>query len=465
MKRVAVVGGGASGLAAAISAARAGAEVELFERDARVGKPVLKTGNGRCNLTNARVAARDYNDPGFVAPLLERWDAAAVRTWFAELGLLTCEEREGRVYPRSNAAATVVDVLRAACAAAGVRERVNAEVEGVRCPDGAEVRAIGCPGGEGDAGTECGGGAAARCDEGDDARRDGRAPRFSLELDGGEAAGGFDAVVVAVGGGVGARLLEGCGHALVSASPVLCSLACETRPLKGLDGVRVRCVVGAFHPGEPAPFAREAGEVLFRGYGVSGIVVFNMSRLVEPGDALSLDLLPEMGEEELADLIACRAQRLGADWGANGGASGEMGAGASGGAAKGTDGRRVVAGDLMCGIFAARVNDAVVRMAGFSPDTALSRMSRTDRPWERIAHAAKDFRLSVKGVGDAKRAQVTRGGARTDEFDVRTMASRLHPGLFACGEVLDVDGPCGGWNLHWAWASGIAAGTSAAACR
>ena len=411
MKRVAVVGGGASGLAAAISAAHAGAEVELFERDARVGKPVLKTGNGRCNLTNMHVAPRDYNAPDFVAPLLERWDAAAVRAWFAELGLLTCEEREGRVYPRSNAAATVVDVLRAACAATGVRERVNAEVAALRCPDG-----------EGGAGV----------------RRDAARPGFSLELAGGEVVDGFDAVVVAVGGGAGARLLEGCGHALVPASPVLCSLACETRPLKGLDGVRVRCAASAFHPGEPAPFAREAGEVLFRNYGVSGIVVFNMSRLVEPGDELSLDLLPEMGEEKLADLLVCRAQRFGAD------------------------GEKATLSDLMRGMFAARINDAVVRVAGFSPDAALARATRTGDPWVQLAHAAKDFRLSVKGPGDAKRAQVTRGGACIDEFDPHTMASRLHPGLFACGEVLDVDGPCGGWNLHWAWASGITAGTAAA---
>ena len=411
MKRVAVVGGGASGLAAAISAARAGAEVELFERDARVGKPVLKTGNGRCNLTNMYVAPRDYNNSGFVAPLLEKWDAAAVRAWFAELGLLTCEEREGRVYPRSNAAATVVDVLRAACAATGVRERVNAEVAALRCPDG-----------EGGAGV----------------RR--AAPRlgFSLELADGEVVDGFDAVVVAVGGGAGARLLEGCGHALVPASPVLCSLACETRPLKGLDGVRVRCAASAFHPDEPAPFAHEAGEVLFRNYGVSGIVVFNMSRLVEPGDELSLDLLPEMGEEKLADLLARRARRLGAD------------------------SEKATLSDLMRGMFAARVNDAVIRVAGFSSDMALARATRTGDPWAQLAHAAKDFRLSVKGPGDAKRAQVTRGGARTDEFDPHTMASRLNPDLFACGEVLDVDGPCGGWNLHWAWASGIIAGTAAA---
>ncbi len=399
-------------MAAAISAARAGAEVTLLERDARVGKSVLKTGNGRCNLTNMRVAARDYNDPGFVAGLLEEWDAGAVRAWFAELGLLTVEEREGRVYPRSNAAATVVDVLRAACAAAGVRERVGAEAEALRCPDG-----------EGGAG----------------ARRAAARGGFSVELSGGEPAGGFDAVVVAAGGGAGAKLLGGCGHMLVPARPVLCPLACETRSLKGLDGLRVRCVASVFHPGEPVPFAREAGEVLFRGYGLSGIVVFNMSRIAGPGDELSLDLLPEMEGEKLADLLACRAQRLGADGG------------------------KAHLSDLMRGIFAARVNDAVVRMAGFSPDTALLQAMRPGDPWRQIAHAAKDFRLSVKGPGDARRAQVMRGGARCDGFDPHTMASRLHPGLFSCGEALDVDGPCGGWNLHWAWVSGIAAGTAAAA--
>ncbi len=262
---------------------------------------------------------------------------------------------------------------------------------------------------------------------------------------------------LAAGGGAGAQLLGVCGHALVPARPALCSLACETRPLKGLDGVRVRCRVSAFHPGDAAPFVCEDGEVLFRTYGVSGIVVFNMSRLVSPGDELALDFLPEMGEGDVKALLAQRAHGLGV-------------CGAAGGDAAGaTDGDASVPppvlADLMRGIFATRINDAVLRMAGLSPDTALARASRAgaDGPWERIAHAVKDFRLAVKGPGDAQRAQVTRGGARTDGFDPRTMASRLHPGLFACGEVLDVDGPCGGWNLHWAWASGIAAGASAAA--
>ncbi len=443
MRRVAIVGGGASGLAAAVSAARAGAHVVVFERDVRVGKPVLKTGNGRCNLTNMRVAPDAYNDPGFVAPLVGEWDGARVRAWFAELGLCTCEEREGRVYPRSNAAATVVEVLHAECVRAGVELYPGAEVEALRCADG-----------------ETGGGQGAAPDTGQDAAAPAAAQgaaRFFVELAGGENAGAFDAVVVAAGGGAGARLLESCGHTSSPARPVLCPLACDTRPVKGLDGLRVRCRVGAFHQGEAAPFAAEDGELLFRTYGVSGIVVFNMSRLAGPRDELSLDFLPEMEKGEVEDMLAQRARRLGE------GGRGQLG---QQGLEQAPDSPRIgqaTLADLMRGIFTTRLNSAIVRVAGFSPDMALAQARRGRELQERLAQAVKDFRLVVKGPGDAKRAQVVRGGARTVEFDPRTMASHLHPGLFACGEVLDVDGPCGGYNLHWAWASGIVAGASAAA--
>lgn len=392
MKRVVVVGGGASGLAAAVSAARAGARVALFERDNAVGKPVLKTGNGRCNLTNMQMSPSFFNDPGFVAPLLGQWGPGRVRSWFSAMGLLTREEREGRVYPLSNMAATVVEVLRCECRRAGVLVRPNMDVRQVLFS--------------------------------------GNSPSV---LFGDNTAQPCDAVVVATGGR--SRLLADCGHTLDPMRSVLCSLACDTQPIMGLNNLRARCRVSAYHPGDPKPFASESGEVLFRDYGLSGIVIFNLSRFVAPGDELSLDFMPDMEHMALEMMIGQRAMRA-------------------------QQGDSV--GDVLCGMFSSKITDAILWAAGCAAEDDLYMLGAQGAPWREVARVIKDFRVRVRGVGDAEHAQATRGGASTKEFDPLTLASRVRPGLFACGEGLDVDGACGGYNLHWAWASGIAAGISAA---
>lgn len=380
MSDVAIIGGGASGLAAAIEAARAGRDVVVYEAANRVGKKILATGNGRCNLTNMLLGASDYNHPAFVAPVLAKLGPNEVREWFSELGLLTVEEREGRVYPLSNTANSVLDVLRGACAGLGVAIVTDARVESLRsCGDG-----------------------------------------FVLGLaDGSEAAA--SKLIVANGGG--SRLLKGCGHKITRNSNVLCALSTDTRNIRGMSGVRVRGHIGLVNPGEAEPVFEEDGELLFRDYGVSGIAAFNASRFAEEGQTLTVDFIPAMSGEELASNLAKRLQWAGS------------------------------AEELMCGIFHPQVNRLLMRVAGVKPSERPEA-----RDVERIARAAKAFRLAVKGPGDVKHAQVTRGGADVDEFDALTMQSKKAPGLYACGECLDVDGPCGGFNLHWAWASGIVAG-------
>lgn len=380
MSDVAVVGGGASGLVAAIEAARSGRDVVVYEAADRVGKKILATGNGRCNLTNMLLKASDYNHPSFVAPALEALGPNEVRKWFAELGLFTIEEREGRVYPLSNTANSVLDVLRSAYARLGVETVTSAQVETVNV-----------------------------CSHG-----------FALELsDGNEVSA--DKVIVASGGG--SRLLKACGHKIVRNSNVLCAISTDTKNIRGMSGVRVRGHIKLVAAGASVPIFEEDGELLFRDYGVSGIAAFNASRFVEEGQTLIIDFIPSMGEEELAANLESRLQ-----WAES-------------------------AEELMCGIFHPQVNRLLMRVAGVKPSEKVS-LGDT----ERIARTAKSFRLAVKGPGDVKHAQVTRGGACVSEFDAQTMQSKKTPGLFACGECLDIDGPCGGFNLHWAWASGIMAG-------
>ncbi len=383
MVKVAVVGGGASGLAAAIAAAHNGADVTVYESQDRVGKKILATGNGRCNLTNMGISADDYRNGDFAAAVLEQLGPQQVRDWFFDLGLFTTEEREGRVYPLSFAANSVLDVLRAACEREGVRIKTQTEVKTV-----------------------------AKGNNG-----------FELQLEDGDVVQA-DRVVVASGGGT--RLLAGCGHEVAAFEPILCPLETETKDLRGLSGVRVRANVKLTDPDSKEVIFEEPGELLFRDYGVSGIVAFNASRFAQEGQDLRVDFIPQVSEERLHEILTQRAQT-----------------------ATNYD-------ELMCGIFHPQINRMFIRANGCSGKDAFDSRGIT-----RMACMPKCFKFKVKGPAKPKQAQVTRGGAQVEQFDPKTMESKLMQGLFACGECLDVDGPCGGYNLHWAWASGITAGRAA----
>lgn len=388
--RVLIIGGGAAGLCAAIAAARLGAAVTILERDARVGKKILASGNGRCNLSNLSISPQAYNQPDFVAPVLGRYSCEAIQSFFGTMGLLVSADDEGRLYPVTNAASSVLDVLRLECARLGVDVRYGFEVTrivreeaGFRVfsPDGETVRAA--------------------------------------------------SVVVTTGGG---PLLADLGHTHIKTAPVLGPIKTETERIRGLSGVRVKCaatlIAGADSDdagGEAV--ATERGELLFRDYGVSGIMVFDLSRYLRPRYAISIDFLPDVSLAEAQQLIEQRCETL--SW--------------------------RTAESFFTGMLHDRVARALLRTAGIRLDTLVE-----DLPAARLAGLLKDFRLHVTGMGDASQSQVTRGGASVAEFYSDTMASRHVSGLFAAGEVLDVDGRSGGFNLHWAWASGIIAGENAA---
>lgn len=389
---VLIVGGGAAGLAAAISAARLGAAVTILERDARVGRKILASGNGRCNLTNLSATPSAYNHPGFVEPVLNAYSCDVIRSFFDDLGLLTVPDDEGRVYPATNAAGSVLDVMRLECSHLGVDVRHGFDAASIT-------------------GRHSSGGFEALSQDGDGACA--------------------DTVVVTTGGG---QLLVTMGHKMIDRVPVLGPLKTDTDPIRGLSGVRVRCSATLFPwadgdaVGEDA-IATERGELLFRDYGVSGIMVFDLSRYIEPDCVLSIDLFPDVSPQQMRVMVAERCENL--SW--------------------------RTAETFFSGMLHDRVARAVLRVAGVGLDIPAGEL-----PQVRLAEVLKDFRLRVVGVGDASQAQVTRGGASVEEFDAGTMASKLADGVFAAGEVLDVDGRSGGYNLHWAWASGIVAGEEAA---
>ncbi len=403
-RRIIVIGGGASGLVAAIAAARAGARVCIFEQADRVGKKILATGNGRCNLTNMNLTPDDYNNPLFVAPVLEQYSPQDIRAFFEELGLVTFEEREGRVYPRTNAANSVLDVLRLACRQLGVEECCGIDAMGITAAD----------------------------------------EKVFVHTSSGQDAEA-EAVVVATGGGT--ELLTRCAHTIIPFTPALCALETDTGRIRGLSGVRSHARAGLFDSspeeldhrfdeGLPLkPLVSEKGEVLFRDYGVSGIAVFNLSRFVQINQTLALDLLPDMPAAELQNWLDSRCKAL----------------------FDTVSVYKPTCKDLLCGLLHPRIATAVLRMADLKPGDSI-------QPGKNAAlvRAIKCLTLRVRGLANSTNAQITRGGADLAEFNPSTLASTLAPNVYACGETLDVDGPCGGYNLQWAWASGLVAGESAA---
>ena len=404
MHTIVILGGGASGMAAALAAReRLDTRVVLLERQSRVGRKLLATGNGRCNLTNADVSPAHYHgkDASFAAPALERFGTQDTLAWFAALGLVTRTEDSGRVYPLSDAAGSVVDTLRLAMDARGVE-------------------------------TVCGFTAA---------RAEKRGERFLITSDEGKTVDG-DRLIIACGGMAGAKLggvkdgydlLASFGHRRTALLPSLVQLKTDSTWTRSLKGVRAQAVVTLERGG--AVLARSEGEVQFAEYGVTGPAVFDLSRAAASAGAgctIVLRLLPELDDVYIMNYLS----------------------------KKQNDFPNYKAEYLLTGCLHNAIARTVLRRTGIALDAFL--WSLVEEDLRRIAGHILRFELPLQGPMGFSAAQVTAGGVETAGFDPLTMASRLVPGLYACGEVLDIDGDCGGFNLQWAWSSGRLAGLSAA---
>lgn len=387
-------------MAAALTAARLGHEVTLYERQARVGRKLMATGNGRCNLTNTGAGPSSYHGeaPDFVRPALEAFPSEAALDFFRGLGLLAREEWGGRVYPLSNSANSVVDVLRQALDAAGVELIAGDRVR--------ELRRAGSG--------------------------------YSVATESGDKRS-FDAVVVACGGLAGEKLgggrdgyelLKALGHTRTALRPALVQITTEPAYPRSLKGIKADCALRVLSHG--GLLASSCGELLFTETGVSGPAAFDVSRAVsEAGDAkmeLEIDFLRDYTAAEVLAHLQNRARTA----------------------------PELPASELLTGSVHNRLGRMLIKYADVEASAPLSAL--TERELRTVAGACKRFKLSVRGTEGFANAQVTAGGIRTSEFDPHTLESRLCPRLFACGEVLDIDGDCGGYNLQWAWSSGVLAG-------
>ena len=380
--RVLVIGGGAAGMMAALTAAENGHAVTLLERQGRVGRKLMATGNGRCNLTNHHVSPAHYHGgEGFCSHALAAFDVGNTLLYFAGLGLLTTAEDSGRVYPFSNMAGSVLDVLRFALESHGIELHTACPVTAIR-------------------------------------------KKGNIFLVRTESGGEFtaDRVILAAGGAAGGKVGR------TALYPSLVQIKTEPTYPRALKGVKAECGIIIRRSGEIA--AQNRGEVLFTEYGVSGPAIFDISRAVATaGGTLccTLDFFPDWEQQEVLDWL--RQRRDGA-------------------------GTRE-AGTLLTGALHSRLGQMVCKAAGFTNQRAAG---LNDDALRQIAAQAQGFTLPITGVCGFDQAQVTAGGLRCDEFDPHTMESRLVPGFYACGEVLDIDGDCGGYNLQWAWSSGRVAG-------
>lgn len=397
--QTAVVGAGASGLLAALTAAGPGG-VLLLEGNEKPARKLLATGNGRCNLTNANISPTHYHgDTELAGVFLNRWPTERILKQFRELGLLTRADNEGRFYPNSLQAAAVSETLLTACEEAGVHgvygfrvEKLSREKFGFKltAADGREVLAERCI-------LACGGMAS---------------PKHST--------------------GSGYELARQMGHSVTELTPSLVGLRVQDKAARALKGMR--CKARAALCREEREVYAESGEVIFGDGSVSGICVMNLSARIRdlPRDKLSLrlDLIEAIGLDQLTSYLAdfCRIYP------------------------------KRSSRELFSGVLNLRVGQELAKQLGL--DGPLSRLK--PKQLMEAAQLAKAFTLQVAGTLKWDQAQVTAGGVPLSELDLRTMESRRCPGLYLTGELLNLDGDCGGYNLHWAWATGLAAG---AACR
>lgn len=401
---IAVIGGGASGLAAAVSAAdriAPGGRAAILEKNPRVGKKLLATGNGRCNLTNRNADAAAYRgDSAFLTQILNRYPPRKILDCFSGMGLVCRELDGGRIYPYSLQASSVLNVLRRRLERSRVETLCGFSVQTIRAgSSGFTIFA-----------------------------QDGRAAAARRII----LAAGGSACPQSGSCGDGCGLARSFGHSVTELSPALVPVKTDPALVKPLRGLRfpARAVLNT----NGKALAESSGEVQFTENALSGICIFDLSRYVSRAKdsrkaEIVLDLIPEYPAERAAEYLIRTARRD----------------------------RTLSCAELAGGIFGKALGTELARRAFAGRVSG----SAAESDPALLARTAKRLSFPVRGTFGWDRAQVTAGGVPLCEVDP-DMQSRFQPGLFLCGELLDADGICGGYNLHWAWSTGFAAGAAAA---
>ncbi len=395
-----IIGGGAAGLSAAITAARNGRHVILLERNTRLGKKLLVSGNGRCNLSNATITPHRFHSdyPPFVNKVLDGYDTEKVREFFGSIGLEIVEGKEGQLFPMSLQAASVVELLEFATREAGVEIVLECTVEAITHEGHFTVTSM---------------------------QETFTAPRLLL-------ASGSAAAPRLGGSEIGYGFATSLGHTLIPPRPTLIQLRSEAPWLKSCSGVKISGTATLYANGKY--IAEKQGDLLFTDYGISGLAILDLSREVSTRLAdyarceLRLDLLPAYPKEKLTALLLKRID---------------------------PQSRKPLLLWLE-GILHKRLARALLTHTRCRAQTEAE---LTRKSINTLVHTIKNLSLPIHDTRGFEYAEVATGGIDTREVDPITMESRIVPGLYFAGEILDVDGDRGGFNLHFAWVSGIRAGS------
>lgn len=401
MKRIVVIGAGASGMVAAIAAARDGAAVILLEGMEKPGKKLLLTGSGRCNLTNLSkkiIAGYGIKAQEFVSSVLERFSVQDTILFFQSLGLKTYD-RQGYVYPVTNQAQSVLQALLLELRHLGVKLKCSEKVTALKKEK--DLWKI-------------------------------STASWTYEADAVILSAGSMANSVTGSDGSGYDLARMCGHSIHTPRPSLVPLTIKEKQLtKELAGVRMAAEVSV---NINQTIYRDKGELQWTNYGISGIVVFQLGRylseeLAKNGQVkVMLDLLPFAKEPEIRNLLSAGKETKNCT-------------------------------DAFAGILSSKAGTALIKACAEQPNRKMKDLSE-----EEINHlicAIKNFPVTVTGTKGFEAAQVCTGGVALDELDSNSMESKKMSGLYVTGELADVDGICGGYNLQWAWSSGYLAGKCA----
>ncbi len=403
---VLIIGGGASGMTAAITARRLGAEVLILERNSRIGKKILATGNGRCNYTNINTDIKHFNgkNPKFIYSALKEFNVQDTINFFEELGVAHKVEDLGKVFPMSDQASSVLDVLRFELEDLGVKISCDSYVKNIE-----KIKDI-----------------------------------FKVVLEDGSAYT-CKKVIIAAGGkakpstgsdGNGFDLAKKLGHTIEEIFPGLVQLKLEGNYFKQINGVKIIGTVELFY--ENKLIASDKGDILFANYGVSGPPVLQISRkaaeLIELNKkaVIKIKIIDSMSTEEVDSMLIKRFNNM----------------------------PKKTIEKAFIGLINKRLIPVILKEAGIKDLKCMAANLKSEER-KRIAEILTGWKFIVKGTKSWPSAQVTAGGIDTREINPNTMESKKVKGLYFAGEIMDIDGECGGYNLQWAWSSGYVAGKNA----
>ena len=402
---VVVIGGGAAGLMAAITAARAGAKVVILEHKEKTGKKILSTGNGKCNYTNAKQDITCYRGehPDFVMPVFKQFGFPETVAFFEEIGV-TPKVKNGYYYPASEQATAVLEVLRLEANYLRVKEFCECEIQAIKRIDESFLLA-----------TSVG-------------QFEGKSVIFATGLLAAPKSGSDGTIF---------PYIEKLGHHFIDVVPALVPLQGKQAFFKQIAGIRAE-IQADLYVGN-AKIASEYGELQLTDYGVSGIPIFQLSRYAtkalkaDKKVHMMLDFLPNMSLEGTVELFTKRLHKV--------------------------EQKKTIC-ECFVGLFNRKLAEVLIKEAGISLGDSPKKLSH--EMIARLAEVAKGLRVDITGSKSFEQAQVCAGGVDTDEIYAETMESKIVPGVYFAGELVDIDGMCGGYNLQWAWSSGYVAGLHAA---